>query len=126
MARLIEQIIKDAPTERRKIHVPEWQGEALPDGDVYFRPLSKAALEDAMPKGNGTNPGMLAGLYLLVHTAEDVSGNRIFEVRDVDGLREKADLAVITRVESFMWGTQVPSIQEATAEIAKDPSSASD
>jgi hypothetical protein len=125
MARLIEKIIKDAPTERRKMHVPEWQGEALPDGDVYFKPRTKAVMEAALPTGDAEISHAMIGLYLLVATAEDVNGARIFEVRDIDGLREKADLAILTRVEAFMWGTQLPSPKEAEAAIQADPTSAS-
>lgn len=125
MARLIEQIIRDAPTERRKIHVPAWKGEALPDGDVYFRPRTKAVMEEALPRDDRDLSHGILSLYMLVATAEDVHGNRIFAEKDIDALREKADLSVLAPVEAFMWGTQAPDIKEAEKVIAADPISAS-
>lgn len=117
--RLIDKIIALAPTERRKLYVPEW------DVTLYFPALTKAQLEEAVPKDDVPRSALLEGLYLLVHTAQDEQGNRVFAQKDIDGLREKADLSTVTRVEAFMWGTIVPPLKEAEKEIQADPPSAS-
>lgn len=116
--RLIDRIVATAVTERRKITVPEW------GVDIYFEPLTKAQLEGAMPK-NGARSLQTQSLLLLVHTAKDADGKRLFRMEDVELLRQKADLNVLTRVEAFMWGTLTPTVEQAEAELKENPPSAS-
>jgi hypothetical protein len=117
--RLIDRIIAKAVTGTRKIAVPEWEAE------LYFEPLTRAQMEDAMPKDSVDRPATTQSLFLLVHMAKDAEGNRVFRPTDIEKLRQKADLSVLTKVEAFMWGTVLPSEKEVAAEIAADPPSAS-
>lgn len=116
--RLIDKIVAMAVTERRKLHVPEW------GVDIYFEPLTKAQLEAAIPK-NGARTLQTQSMLLLVHTAKDAEGKRLFRMEDVELLRQKADLNVLTRVEGFMWGTLTPTVEEAEQELKDSPPSAS-
>ena len=116
--RLIDRIIAKSSLERRVITVPEWEV------DLYFRPLTRAEMEAAMPTDDVERPSTTQGLFLLVHMAEDADGKKVFKPTDIEALRTKADLAVLTRVESFMWGTMIPSVREARKEIEADPLSA--
>lgn len=118
--RLIERIIAQFPTERRKLHVPEWEV------DLYFAPLTKAEIEAAVPKNGAGQSNERQSLYLLVHMARDADGKPVFAERDIDALRERTDLHVLTRVEAFMWGTQLPTVKDAKAELKNAPSSGTD
>ena len=117
--RLIDKLVALTPTERRKYVVPEL-GETL-----YFRPLTKAALDAAVPNDGVDRPMSTQGLLLLVETAEYEDGSKAFQRDDIQKLRTKVPLDVLTRLESFMWGTQVPTIKEAEEAIQADPTSAS-
>lgn len=117
--RLIDKLVALTPTERRKYVVPETGDE------IYFRPLTKAALDAAMPNDGVDRPMSTQGLLLLVETAEQEDGSKYFQRADIEKLRTRVPLDVLTRLESFMWGAQVPSIKEAEGEILKDPISGS-
>lgn len=117
--RLIDRIAIITPEERRKLTVPEW------GVDIYFRPITKSALDAAMPTDGVERPLSTQGLFLLVHTAEYEDGSKVFQRADIERLRTKVPLDVLTRVEAFMWGTQVPEIKEAEKIIESDPTSAS-
>ena len=119
--RLIDRIVAAAPTERRMIHVPDPGWEC----DIYFPALTKAQLEAAIPK-NGDRSVTMQSLMLLVHTAQDGAGNRLFQLSDIEKLRQKADLNVLTRVEAFMWGTVVPTVEEAEDDLKNAPSLSGD
>lgn len=116
--RLIDRIAAKAPSERRKLHVPEWEV------DIYFPPLTKVQLEAATAKA-GTRSTATQSLMLLAHIAQDEAGQRLFRMEDIEVLRQKADLNVLTRVEQFMWGTISPSIEEAEEDLKANPQSSS-
>lgn len=116
--RLIDRIVATAPSERRKIHVPEWEV------DIYFPPLTKVQLEAATAKA-GNRSISTQSLMLLAHTAQDEAGQRLFQMEDIELLRQKADLNVLTRVEQFMWGTVIPSVEEAEEDLKENPHSSS-
>lgn len=116
--RLIDKIVAKAPSERRKIHVPEWEV------DIYFPPLTKVQLEAATAKA-GNRSTSTQSLMLLAHTAQDEAGQRLFQMEDIELLRQKADLNVLTRVEQFMWATVIPSVEEAEEDLKENPRSSS-
>lgn len=117
--RAIDKIIALTPTERRKLHVQEL------DDDIYFRPMTKAEMDAAIPNDDVQRPQSTTGLFLLVHMAEYEDGSKVFKMTDIEKLRTRARLDIVNRLESFMWGTQVPEIKEAEKEIEADPTSAS-
>ena len=117
--RLIDRILATSPTDRRKIHVPEW------DVDIYFAPLTRAELEAATPKDGIERPSTTQSLFLLVRMAKDAEGAPLFRNDDIESLRTRADLGVLTRVEAFMWGTVLPGEKEVAKVAATDPPSAS-
>ncbi len=117
--RLIDRIIAKAATGKRSLVIPEWDGVEL-----FFEPLNRAEMEEAT-KNAGDRPVTTQSLFLLVHMAKDAEGNRVFKQSDIEALRTKADLGVLTRVEAFMWGTVLPSDKEVAARIEADPPSVS-
>lgn len=117
--RLIDRIVAKSATGRRSIQVPEW------DVEIFFEPLTRAQMEEAMPKDNVERPSTTQSLFLLVHMAKDADGNKLFMQRDIEKLRTKADLGVLTRVEAFMWGTVLPTEKQVEQEVKEDPQSAS-
>lgn len=116
--RLIDRIVAKSPSERRRLHVPEWEV------DIYFPPLTKVQLEAATAKATNHSTATQS-LMLLAHTAQDEAGQRLFRMEDIEILRQKADLNVLTRVEQFMWGTVIPSVEEAEADLKANPLSSS-
>jgi hypothetical protein len=117
--RLIDRIISKSVTGPRSLYIPEW------DVELFFEPLTRAKMEEAMPKDNMDRPFTTQSLFLLVHMAKDKEGQPVFRRNDIEALRTKADLAVLTRVETFMWGTVLPNEKQVDEEMAADPSSAS-
>jgi Holliday junction resolvase RusA-like endonuclease len=117
--RAIDKLIALTPTERRKLHVPEL------NADIFFRPMTKAEMDAAIPNDDVKRPQSTTGLFLLVHMAEYEDGSKVFKRTDIDNLRMRARLDIVNRLESFMWDTQVPEIKEAEKEIEADPTSAS-
>ena len=117
--RAIDKIVALTPTERRTLFVPEL------DATVYFRPVTKAEMDDAIPDDDVKRPQSTTGLFLLVHLAEYEDGSKVFKRTDIEKLRTRARLDIVNRLESFMWGTQLPEIKEAEKEIEADPTSAS-
>lgn len=113
--RLIDRIVARAPSARRMIRVPEW------DVDLYFPPVTSAQLEAALPK-NGDKSTAPPSLFLLVHLAQDEAGNRLFRKADIEMLRQRADLNVLTRVQDFMWNTVTPSDEAAETDLKNTPS----
>jgi hypothetical protein len=118
--RLIDKIIAKAATGKRSIVVPEWDGVEL-----FFEPLTRAKMEEAMPKDKVDRPFTTQSLFLLVFMAKDASGHRVFKQGDIEALRTQADLGVLSRVEAFMWGTVLPNEKQVEEMVEADPPSAS-
>lgn len=117
--RAIDKIVALTPTERRKVYVPEI------DETIYFRPMTKAEMDAAIPDDDVQRPQSTVGLFLLVRMAEYEDGSKVFTKLDIEKLRTRSRLDIVNRLESFMWGTQVPEIKEAENAIEADPTSAS-
>lgn len=115
--RFIDKLVAASPTERRKITV---LGE-----DVYFRPLTRKALADAMPKDDVKRDADYVGLFVMVACAEDVDGNKLFKLTDVDQLRERVSVQLLQEIESAMMAAVLPTSKEADERITSDPPSAS-
>lgn len=115
--RFIDKLIAASPLERRKVRVL--------DQDVYFRPLTRKALADAMPRDNVERDPDFAGLFLLVHCAEAEDGTKLFKVTDIDALREGVSLELLQQIEGAMMAAVVPSAKEADKLVAADPPSGS-
>lgn len=117
--RAIDKIVALTPTERRKVYVPEI------NETIFFRPMTKAEMDAAIPDDDVQRPQSTTGLFLLVHMAEYEDGSKVFKQTDIEKLRSHSRLDIVNRLEAFMWGTQVPDIKEAEKEIEADPTSAS-
>jgi len=115
--RFIEKLIAASPLERRRITVL--------DQEVYFAPVTRKALIDAMPKDDVKREPDYVGLFALVAFAEAEDGTKLFEIRDIDALRERVSAHLVRQIEAAMMGTLLPDLEEAEKLIAKDPSSAS-
>ncbi len=115
--RFIERLVAASPTERRKFTVL--------DQDIYVRPLTRKAMADAMPKDGVEREPDYVGLFLLVHCAEAEDGSKLFEMRDIDALREAVSLKLLQEIESGIMGVISPSDDKIAAEIKADPPSAS-
>ncbi len=115
--RFIEKLVAASPTERRKFTV---LGQ-----DIYVRPLTRKAMADAMPKDNVEREPDYVGLFLLVHCAEAQDGSRLFEIKDIDALRECVSLNLLQQIESGIMGVISPSDSDIAAEVKADPPSAS-
>lgn len=115
--RFIEKLIAASPTERRKFTV---LGQ-----DIYVRPLTRKAMADAMPKDDKEREPDFVGLFLLVHCAEAEDGSKLFEVRDIDALREAVSLKLLQEIESGIMGIVSPSEEQIAAEVTADPPFAS-
>jgi hypothetical protein len=117
--RFIDRLIAASPTARQKIRVL--------DQDVYFRPVTRKALADAIPKDDGgvERPPDYIPLFVLVATAEDEQGNKLFALSDVDSLRERVSVQLIHQIEAAMMATILPSDDQVMAVVNGDPSSAS-
>lgn len=115
--RFIEKLIAASPTERRKFTV---LGQ-----DIYVRPLTRKGMADAMPKDGVEREPDYVGLFLLVHCAEAEDGSKLFEVRDIDALREAVSLKLLQEIESGIMGIVSPSDEQIAAEVTADPPFAS-
>lgn len=115
--RFIDKLIAASPTERRKITV---LGQ-----DVYFRPLTRKMLRDAMPKDDVEREPDYVGLFTLVHCAEYEDGSKVFAMTDIEDLRARVSVEFIRQLEAVMLGALAPSVNEAKKQIEADPPSAS-
>lgn len=114
--RFIDKLVAASPTERRKVSI---LGQ-----DIYFTPLTRKQLAEAMPNDKMDRAPDYAGLFLLVQTAEDEAGNKLFKKTDIEALRTKVSLALLQQIESAMLGVQAPSMDTIAEEAAQDPPSA--
>jgi hypothetical protein len=103
--------------ERRKITV---LGQ-----DVYFKPLTRKALADAMPKDKVERDPDYVGLFVMVACAEAEDGSKLFAMTDIDALRERVSVQLIQEIEQAMMAAVLPSPKEADLALASDPPSAS-
>lgn len=115
--RFIEKLVAASPLDRQKITV---LGE-----DIYFTPLTRKALADAMPKDGVDREPDYVGLFVLVHCAEALDGSKLFEIRDIDALRERVSVQLLQQIEGAMMATLLPKMEEAEKALAADPRSAS-
>ncbi len=115
--RFIQRLIAASPTERRKFTV---LGQ-----DIYVRPLTRKAMADAMPKDGKEREPDYVGLFLLVHCAEAEDGSKLFEIRDIDALREAVSLNLLQQIEAGIMGIISPSDEQIAEDIKADPPSAS-
>jgi hypothetical protein len=115
--RFINRLVAASPTERRKVSV---LGE-----DVYFKPLTRKQLADAMPKDGVERADDYAGLFLLVQTAEAEDGTKLFRTQDIEKLREGVSLGLLQQLEAAMMGTLAPTPKQVEEDIKADPPSAS-
>src|SRR6266576_6218234 len=102
--RFIERLVAASPTERRKFTV---LGQ-----DIYDRPLTRKAMADAMPKDGKEREPDYVGLFLLVHCAEAEDGSKLFEIRDIDALREAVSLNLLQQIEAGIMGIISPSDEQ--------------
>ena len=115
--RFIDKLIAASPTERRKVVV---LGEEL-----YFKPLTRRQLVEAMPKDGVKRDDDYAGLFLLVQTAETADGTKVFKRTDIEALRSKVSLSLLQEIEAAMMGVQTPTLAQVEEDVAADPHSAS-
>lgn len=115
--RFIDRLIAASPTARRKVMI---LGQ-----DVYFRPLTRQLLHDALPKDEVDRPPDYVGLFMLVECAEAEDGSKLFKRTDIEALRTKVSLALLTEIEQAMQGVLAPSEKEVAQEAKADPPSAS-
>lgn len=115
--RFIEKLIAASPLERRKITV---LGQ-----DIYFQPLTRKGLADAMPKDDVQREPDYVGLFVLVHCAEAEDGSKLFEMKDIDGLRERVSVQLVQQIEQAMMATLLPPMADVEKLVAADPPSAS-
>lgn len=113
--RFIDVLMAASPMARRKVVVA---GQ-----DVYFKPLTRQQLADAIPKDNVKRDPDYAGLFMIVATAEAEDGSKLFRREDIESLRTKVSLELLQQLESAMMGVQAPSIEEAGADLAANPPS---
>jgi hypothetical protein len=116
-SRFIDKLIAASPTARRKFTV---LGQ-----DIYVSPLTRAAMTEAMPKDGISRPPDYEGLFMIVHCAEKEDGSKLFEVKDIDALRERVSLELLQQIESGMLGALAPDEKEMEAVVQADPPSAS-
>lgn len=117
--RLIDKLVGLTPTERRKFHF------AAADETLYFKTLTKAEMEAAIPQDGVERPRSTIGLLLLCHVCEYEDGSKVFKREDIERLRTKVGAQLVTQLEDFMWDTQLPPIKEAEKAIDANPTSAS-
>jgi hypothetical protein len=115
--RFIDRLIAASPMDRRKT--------TLLGQDVYFKPVTRKALADAMPKDGVKREPDYVGLFALVAFAEAEDGSKLFAVKDIDALRECVAVDLVRQLEGFMMATILPDAQEADKTVAADPLSAS-
>lgn len=115
--RFIEKLIAASPLERRKITV---LGQ-----DIFFQPLTRKALADAMPKDGVERSPDFVGLFVMVACAEAEDGSKLFEMRDIDALRERVSVQLVQQIEQAMMATILPQFPEAVKAVDTDPPSAS-
>ena len=115
--RFIDKLIAASPTERRRFN--------LLGQDIYFRPLTRKALNDAMPKDNIERSPDYTGLFMLVQSAEHKDGSKVFKMTDIEALRTKVSLDLLQKLESEMLGAFAPSHEQVEQEAMADPPSAS-
>jgi len=115
--RFIEKLIAASPLDRRKFTV---LGQ-----DIYVRPLTRKAMADAMPKDDVEREPDYVGLFLLVHCAEAEDGSRLFEIKDIDALRERVSLDLLQQIESGIMGVIQPDAKQIEEDFKADPPSAS-
>jgi hypothetical protein len=68
-------------------------------------------------------------LILLIHKAQDEDGGPLFAIGDKHYLLTEADFVVVRRVVNFMFLTAMTNKEdqeEARAQVATDPTSATD
>jgi hypothetical protein len=115
--RFIERLMAASPTERRKFSVL--------DQDIYVRPLTRKAMADALPRDGIEREPDYIGLFLLVHCAEAEDGSRLFDIRDIDALRECVSLELLQQIEGGIMGVISPSDKQVQEDIKSDPPFAS-
>ncbi len=115
--RFIDKLIAASPTERRKFTV---LGQ-----DIYVRPLTRAAINEAMPKDGVERAPDYVGLFLIVHAAESADGEKLFRTQDIEALRTKVSSSLLQEIESGVLGVLAPNKQQVAEAVAADPPSAS-
>jgi len=78
-----------------------------------------------MPKDGVERPADYAGLFLIVYAAEAEDGSRLFQVKDIDALREGVSLELLQQIEAGILGALTPSDDQIAKEVQADPPSAS-
>jgi len=115
--RFIDKLIAASPTERRKV--------SIVGQDVYFKPMTRQQIVEAMPKDKMDRPADYAGLFLIVQTAEAEDGSKLFKMTDIEALRARVSASLVQQIESAMLDIQAPSLEAVSKEAEADPSSAS-
>lgn len=115
--RFIDKLIAASPTERRKFSV---LGQ-----DIYFTPLTRKAMRDAIPDDGVQRAPDYAGLFVMVHCAENEDGSKVFRKDDIELLRTRVSVELLQQIESAMMATILPSTKEADNLVTTDPPSAS-
>lgn len=82
------------------IEVPEWQGEDLPDGKVYYTPFTLAERNKLIPLLKKESLDFVVGC--IVMKAEDADGNKLFGIEDKPKLKRFCEYAILDRVANQM------------------------
>jgi hypothetical protein len=115
--RFIDKLVAASPTARRKF--------TLLGQDVYFKPMTRKELAEAMPKDKMQRAPDYDGLFLLVHAAEAEDGSKLFQRADIETLRNNVSLELLQQLEAALLGGMAPSQAQVQAEADADPHSAS-
>ena len=113
--RFIDLLIAASPTGRRKV--------TIIGQDIYFKPLTRAQINDAMPKDDVQRAPDYAGLFMLVAFAEAEDGTKLFRTTDIENLRSRVALPLVQQLEAAMMSTVAPSPKEAEQELTANPPS---
>ena len=113
--RFIDLLIAASPTERRKVTI---LGQ-----DIYFKPLTRKQVADAMPNDKMQRAPEYETLFMLVAAAEAEDGTRLFRRDDIEALRAQVSLAILNQLEIAMLSAVAPTVKEAEQELKENPTS---
>lgn len=111
--RFIDRLIAASPMDRRKT--------TLLGQDVYFKPVTRKDLADALPKDDVKREPDYVGLFAIVAFAEAEDGSKLFAMKDIDALRECVSAPLVQQLEAFMMATILPDHAEADKIVSSDP-----
>lgn len=113
--RFIDLLIAASPMERRK--------HTIIGQEVYFRPLTRKQIADAMPKDSMKRDPDYDVLFMLVASAEFEDGSKVFRMEDIEKLRAAIPAARLQELTTPMLSVQYPTDKEAEQELTENPPS---